>query len=533
MDSAKEIHRLAVTETAETNRPRRLYVHTMATRPSLEPFDTAESKLVSYREAPNNLEAEQALLGALLLNNEAFNRVADFLKPEHFHLPVHGRVYTAIGRLIDRGQIANPVTLKHMFEGDEALSDAGGAQYLARLAGAAVTIINAQHYGRTIHDLALRRSLIRIGEDMVLNAYEASLDADANDQIESVEQKLFNLAEEGLAESGFKTFTESAANAISHIEAAYKHEHRLVGVTSGLIDLDELLGGLHASDLLILAGRPGMGKTALATTIAYNAARAYRSEKDEFGRNKRIDGAVVGFFSLDMSAEQLATRVLAQEARIPSIHLRRGKITSDDFHRVVRASQEIERLPLFIDDTPQLTIPGLRARARRLKRQHDLSLIIVDYLQLMRPTDSTRLNNRVQEISEVTQGLKALAKELNVPVIALSQLSRAVESRDDKRPQLADLRESGSIEQDADVVMFVYREAYYLQRHEPDPADPAKHAEWREKMDRIHRRADLIVAKQRHGPTDSIELDFDAAFTAFGNRAREGEALPPPEAPPF
>ncbi len=505
----------------------------MATRPILETFEPPAPKLAPYREAPNNLEAEQALLGALLLNNEAFNRVADFLKAEHFYLPVHGRLYATIGKLIDRGQIANPVTLKHMFEGDEALSEAGGAQYLARLAGSAVTIINAQHYGRTIHDLALRRALIGIGEEMVLNAYEATLDADANNQIESVEQKLFHLAEEGLAESGFKTFTESAASAISHIEAAYKHDHRLVGVTSGLADLDELLGGLHASDLLILAGRPGMGKTALATTIAFNAAKAYRGEKDEMGRMRRVDGAVVGFFSLEMSAEQLATRVLAQEARIPSIHLRRGKISGDDFHRVVRASQEIERLPLFIDDTPQLTIPGLRARARRLKRQHDLSLIIVDYLQLMRPTDSARMNNRVQEISEVTQGLKALAKELNIPVIALSQLSRAVESRDDKRPQLADLRESGSIEQDADVVMFVYRESYYLQRQEPDPADSAKHAEWRERMDRIHRRADLIVAKQRHGPTDSVELDFDAAFTSFGNRVRDSNMHPPPEAPPF
>ncbi|MGD9538887.1 MAG: replicative DNA helicase [Alphaproteobacteria bacterium] len=505
----------------------------MATRPSLEAVATPEGGLAPYREPPHNVEAEQALLGALLLNNEAYNRVSDFLLAEHFYLPVHGRIYGAIGRLIDRGQIANPITLKHMFEADEGLSEAGGAQYLARLAGAAVTIINAQHYARTIHDLALRRALIRIGEETVLDAYEAAQDSDAIEQIETVEQKLFRLAEQGLAEAGFKSFTQSAADAISHIEAAYKHDHRLVGVTSGLVDLDELLGGLHPSDLLILAGRPGMGKSALATTIAYNAARAYRAEKDELGRNKRVDGAVVGFFSLEMSADQIATRILAQEARIPSIHLRRGKITTEDFHRVVRASQEIERLPLFIDDTPQLTIPGLRARARRLKRQHDLSLIIIDYLQLMRPTESARLNNRVQEISEITQGLKALAKELNLPVIALSQLSRAVEARDDKRPQLADLRESGSIEQDADVVMFIYREAYYQQRREPDPEDAAKHAEWRERMDRIHRRADLIVAKQRHGPTDTIELDFDYNHMMFGNRAREEDIVPSPGPPPF
>jgi replicative DNA helicase len=505
----------------------------MATRPTLETIASSEPRLAPYRESPNNLEAEQALLGALMLNNEAVNRVADFLKPEHFFLPVHGRIYDAIGRLVDRGQIANPVTLKHMFEGDAALSDAGGAQYLARLAGSAVTIINAQHYGRTIHDLALRRAMIKIGEEMVLNAYEASYDSDANQQIESVEHKLFKLAEEGLTESGFKSFTESATSAIQHIEAAYKHEHRLVGVTSGLIDLDELLGGLHPSDLIVLAGRPGMGKTALATTIAFNAAHAYRAEKDELGRNKRVDGAVVGFFSLEMSADQLATRILAQQARIPSIHLRRGKISTDDFHRVVHASQEIERLPLYIDDTPQLSIPGLRARARRLKRQHDLSLIVVDYLQLMRPTDSTRLNNRVQEVSEITQGLKALAKELNVPVIAVSQLSRAVEGRDDKRPQLADLRESGSIEQDADVVMFIYREAYYQQRREPDPSDAAKHAEWQERMERVHRRADLMVAKQRHGPTDTIELDFDHALILFGNRARDSALSPPADTVPF
>jgi len=506
----------------------------MAARPTpLMPVEPAETTLTPYREPPSNVEAEQALLGALLLNNEVINRVGDFLKPEHFYQPVHGRIFAAVSRLVDRGQIANPVTLKHVFEGDDDLSEVGGAQYLARLAGSAVTIINAQHYARTIHDLALRRSLIGIGEELVIDSYEAKLESDANTLIETAEQKLFRLAEDGMVGTGFQSFNQSAAQAIEQIEAAYKHDHRLVGVTSGLIDVDELLGGLHASDLLILAGRPGMGKTALATTIAYNAARAYRAEKDELGRNKRVDGAVVGFFSLEMSSEQLATRILAQAARIPSIHLRRGKISTDDFHRVVQAAQEIERLPLYIDDTPQLTIPALRARARRLKRQHDLSLIVVDYLQLMRPTDSTRLNNRVQEVSEVTQGLKALAKELNVPVIALSQLSRAVESRDDKRPQLADLRESGSIEQDADVVMFIYREAYYQQRREPDPTDAAKHAEWRERMDRIHRRADLIVAKQRHGPTDTIELDFDSTLTLFGNRARDGGSYASADEAPF
>jgi replicative DNA helicase len=504
----------------------------MATRPQLETVGGAEERLTAFRQMPQNIEAEQALLGALLINNEALNHVADFLRAEHFFLPIHARVFAAIERLVERGQIANPVTLKHQFDGDEALADAGGAQYLARLAGAAVTIINARHYGHTIHDLALRRNLIGVGEEMVLQAYEASSEASATEQIESAEQRLYTLAEEGIGETGFKSFAHSTAEALGMIEAAYKRDHNLVGVPSGLIDLDELLGGLHPSDLIVLAGRPGMGKTALATTIAFNAAKAYRAEKDALGRLRRLDGAVVGFFSLEMSAEQLATRVIAQVAGIPSIQLRRGKISNEDFHKVVRASQEIEHLPLFIDDTPQLTIPGLRARARRLKRQHNLSLVVVDYLQLMRPTASTRLNNRVQEVSEITQGLKALAKELDIPVIALSQLSRAVESREDKRPQLADLRESGSIEQDADVVMLLYREAYYLSQREPDSADPAAHPEWQEKMERIHRRADLIIAKQRHGPTDTIEMDFDYTYTRFGNRERDGGRYAG-AAPPF
>ncbi len=458
-----------------------------------------------YRNPPNNLEAEQALLGALLVNNEAANLVSAFLRPEHFFLPVHGRIFDATLRMIERGQIANPVTLKHYFERDDALADAGGAQYLARLAGAAVTVINAEHYGRAVHDLALRRALVEIGEGVVNDAYDGPLDQPGAEQIEAAEQRLFTLAETGRIDPGGQQFAGPLASAVEAIERAYQRDSRLTGAPTGLLDLDRLLGGLHASDLVILAGRPSMGKTALATNIAFNAAA--RAEGD---------GAKVAFFSLEMSAEQLATRVLAERTGIPSDKLRRGEVRDGDFVGIVQACRDMESLPLYIDDTPALTIAGLRARARRLKRRHGVSLIVVDYLQLMRPTTSARLNNRVQEVSEITQGLKALAKDLDLPVLALSQLSRAVEQRDDKRPQLADLRESGSIEQDADVVMFVFREAYYLARREP-PEDDAEHADWQDKMAAVRTLAEVIVAKQRHGPIGKVALYFDDRFTKFDN----------------
>jgi replicative DNA helicase len=486
----------------------------MATGTVINSIQEEDGQLSSYRTLPHNLEAEQALLGAILINNEALNQVAAFLTPEHFYLPVHGRIFTAVLKMTERGQIASPVTLKHFFDNDDSLSDVGGAQYLARLAGSAVTIINAEHYGRAIYDLAMRRELIAIGEDMVNEAYDASLDESATEQIENSEQKLFNLAEEGGAEGGFRAFHQPVRGALDMITQACKRDGQLSGVTTGLRDMDKLLGGLHSSDLIILAGRPGMGKTALATNIAFNAARAFRQVKDEQGNVVAEQGAKVGFFSLEMSAEQLATRVLAERAEISSEKLRKGELKDSEFSQVVRASQEIESLPIFIDDTPALTVAGLRARARRLKRQHGLSLVVVDYLQLMRPGSSVRLNNRVQEVSEITQGLKALAKELNVPVLALSQLSRAVEQRDDKRPQLSDLRESGSIEQDADVVMFVYREQYYLQRKQPEDGT-TEHAEWMERMERVHNLAEVIVAKQRHGPTGKVELFFNEYLTLF------------------
>jgi replicative DNA helicase len=469
----------------------------------------------AYRTAPNNLEAEQALLGAVLVNNEAANKVTDFLRPEHFFEPVHERIFAAALKLIERGQIANPVTLKHYFDRDDSLSDVGGAQYLARLAGAATSIINAEHYGRAIFDLAIRRDLIAIGEDMVNEAYEADVEVSASNQIEAAEQRLFGLAETGQRDRGFVDFTTAMAQAIEMAETAFHSDGHITGVATRLVDLDSKLGGLHPSDLIILAGRPAMGKTALATNIAFNAASAFRREIDAAGNEVIADGAVVAFFSLEMSAEQLATRILSEQAEISSEKIRRGDITGDHFSNLVSASQRLQDIPLFIDDTPALTISALRTRARRLKRTHNLGLVVVDYLQLLRPS-GRGADNRVQEISEITQGLKALAKDLNVPVLALSQLSRQVEQREDKRPQLADLRESGSIEQDADVVMFVFREEYYHERHEPE-MDTEKHVEWQEKMTRIHGIAEVIIGKQRHGPTGTVRLMFEREFTKFRN----------------
>jgi replicative DNA helicase len=470
--------------------------------------------LPSYSSLPHNIEAEQALLAAMLINNASADKVSGFLRPEHFFEPVHGRIYEAAIKLMERGQIATPVTLKAYFENDAALEEVGGAQYLAKLAAAAVTVINAEDYGRTIHDLNLRRELIQIGEDMVNTAFDPSVDESATAQIEISEQHLFHLAQEGEHEGGFQPFTRSLTQAIEMVEAAYKRDGRLTGVPMGLRDLDAKLGGLHRSDLVVLAGRPSMGKTALATNIAFHAARTHLRAKKEAGESAPGDGAMVGFFSLEMSAEQLATRVLSEEAGIPSEKLRRGQLSNDDFLKVVTVSQELEQIPLYIDDTPALTIAALRTRARRLKRTHGLGLVVVDYLQLLRPATRNRQDNRVQEISEITQGLKALAKELDLPVLALSQLSRAVEQREDKRPQLADLRESGAIEQDADVVMFVFREEYYLERRKP-AEDSKDFEEWMAKMERAHNVADVIIGKQRHGPTGMVKLQFEGATTKF------------------
>jgi replicative DNA helicase len=477
----------------------------------------------TWRSPPSNLEAEQALLGAVLVNNQAFEHVADFLRAEHFSDPAHQRIYEAIGKQLERGQEANPTTLQYFFENDETLNDLGGHAYLGRLAASAVTVINSRDYGHTIHDLFLRRQLIGLGEDTVNEAYEHDQDDNAVNQIERAEQRLYDLATVGDYQGGFQDFPSVLGKAIEMAEAAYKRDGKLTGISTGLTDMDALLGGLHDSDLVILAGRPSMGKTALATNIAFHAAKHFKTETDEFGNETVAEGAVVGFFSLEMSAEQLATRILAEESGVGSDMIRRGKLGNAEFASIVDAAHELEKSPIYIDDTPALTVSALRTRARRLKRQKGLGLIVVDYLQLLSGS-SSRQDNRVQEISEITRGLKTLAKELNVPVLALSQLSRQVEQRDDKRPQLSDLRESGSIEQDADVVMFIFREEYYVARKEPREGTP-EHDAWKDEMELVHNHAEVIVAKQRHGPTGKAILHFNGMLTKFGNLAKD-EYLP-------
>ncbi len=480
------------------------------------------------RTPPLNYEAEQALLGAILTNNRVFDRVNEFLRPEHFADPVHGRIYEAAGTLIQRGQIANFLTLRNLFDQDPGLVEAGGSKYLARLENAVVTIINAEDYGHTVHDLFLRRQLIDLGETVVNEAFAFNLDLSAVEQIEEAEQKLFLLAETGQTEGGLLPLTGALGSAIAIAEQAFKRDSHVTGVTTGLTDLDRKLGGLHGSDLVILAGRPSMGKTALATNIAFNAAEAYREEVSDTGRIEVKEGAKVAFFSLEMSSEQLATRILAERTGISSDRIRRGEVREEDFPKFVQAAQELSRLPFFIDDTPGITVPALRTRARRLARQHGLGLIVVDYLQLIRPTAGGRSDNRVQEVSEITRGLKMVAKELGVPVIALSQLSRAVEQREDKRPQLADLRESGSIEQDSDVVMFIFREQYYHERAEPRRREDETDEKFNDRVERwqahgneVHNVAEVIIAKQRHGPVGAVQLFFDGEVTKFDNLVRD------------
>lgn len=475
-----------------------------------------DSRESDYREVPHNIEAEQALLGAILVNNDACDRVSAFLEPEHFFEPVHQRIYEAASRLIRMGKLASPVTLKTFFERDETLAEIGGTAYLARLATAATTIINAQDYGRTIYDLAVRRRLINIGTDIVMSAYDAEVDERPGELIENAEQSLYELAETGKYGQGFQPFGSALTDAIDMAAAAYARDGGLSGISCGLADLDAKMGGLQRSDLIILAGRPAMGKTALATNIAYQVARNYRTETGADGSQQVIDGAVVAFFSLEMSAEQLATRIIAEQAAIASERIRRGRITEDEFKRLVSVSQELQNLPLYIDDTGGLTIAQLAARARRVKRQHGLGLLVVDYLQLLAGSSRRSAEGRVQEVSEITTGLKALAKELDVPILALSQLSRQVEQRDDKRPQLADLRESGSIEQDSDVVLFIFREEYYLQRRQPRE-NTSEFFEWQEQMEKVTGVAEVIIGKQRHGPTGTVRLHFDATLTKFQN----------------
>ncbi len=479
----------------------------------------------ALRLPPTNLDAEQALLGAIMANNAAYSRVSEFLLPEHFADPVHGRIYEAIVRRIERAQIADPVTLKGDLAHDGMLEEVGGTAYLAQLVGATVSIINAGDYGRAIHDAYLRRQLIDLGEEVVNQAFAPEQGTDGPlsgvQQIEAAEARLFDLATEGQGERGFVSFTSAATIAVQMAERAFQKTGHVSGVTSGLRDLDTKLGGLHPSDLVIIAGRPGMGKSSLATCMAVSAAEA---QMQDAARGVTGPAKSVALFSLEMSADQLATRILSERSRISSDRIRRGEISQREFDGFYRASVDLQALPIHIDDTPAITISAMRTRARRLARKPGLAMIVVDYLQLMRPTAGRAVDSRVQEISQITQGLKALAKELAVPVVALSQLSRAVEQREDKRPQLSDLRESGTIEQDADVVMFIYRDDYYLSQRQPKQSafeNPVKyeeaHTRWQADMDRAHNRADIIIGKQRHGPTGTVEVFFEAEFTRFAN----------------
>jgi replicative DNA helicase len=478
------------------------------------------SEPAQFREPPHNIEAEQALLGAILINNEAMDRVSAFLEPLHFFDPLHGQIYEVAGKMIQAGKQATPITLKTFFENAEPIdAHLTVPQYLGRLATSATTIINAEDYGRTIYDLAVRRNLIVLGEDMVNSAYDAPIDFPPESQIQEAETRLYDLAERGKYGQGFMSFGNALTHAIDMAAAAYERDGHLSGLSTGLHDLDNRMGGLQASDLIILAGRPSMGKTALVTNIAYNVAKAYRSEKQPDGTDKTLEGGRVGFFSLEMSAEQLATRILSEQAEIPSEKIRRGMINEDEFRKLSQVAKEMSYAPLFIDQTGGISIAQLAARARKLKRQKGLELLIVDYLQLLSGS-SKRGDNRVQEITEITTGLKALAKELAVPIIALSQLSRQVEQREDKRPQLSDLRESGSIEQDADVVMFVFREEYYIERQKPREGTP-EFNDWQTQMMAVSGKAEVIIGKQRHGPVGTVQLAFESQFTRFGNLARE------------
>ncbi len=478
---------------------------------------------LSQRIPPRNDAAEMALLGALLANNRAYERVSDFLAPEHFSDPVHGRIFQAIARRVEAGQLADAITLKAEFEHNGALDEVGGTPYLAELLTSMVGIINAGEYGRSIHDAWLRRQLIDVGEQVVNNAFGAEPELDGRGQIELAESELFKLAAEGGSNGGFVTFEKALTEAILGAERAFRRAGHVSGLSTGLRDLDKKTGGMHPSDLMILAGRPGMGKSALATKIAFGAARSLLAEARQTDPNALPKGSVA-IFSLEMSAEQLATRLLAEEARVSADRIRRGEIGSRDFDRFVQVTQELANLPLHIDDTPALTMSALRTRCRRLKRTKGLNLVVVDYLQLMRPAMGTRPENRVLEISQITQGLKAIAKELAVPVLALSQLSRAVESREDKRPQLSDLRESGTIEQDADMVLFIYRDEYYLQQRAPkqmafETEDKFQSAldKWQRDMELVHNKAEVLIEKQRHGPTGKIDLLFEGEFTRFAD----------------
>ncbi|HXH51881.1 MAG TPA: replicative DNA helicase [Sphingomicrobium sp.] len=476
---------------------------------------------------PQNVEAEAALLGALMIDNRLVEDIQLRLRAEHFFEPLHGRIYEAILKLTDKNMVANPVTLRPLFEGDEAMKEIGGPAYLAQLTGSGAAVIGARDFAVQIYDLALLRALVSVGREMVEGALDTSEEIAPLEQIERAETELYKVAEEGGAEGKAKSFAEATKLAIDMAERALNSGGHLSGVTTGLEGLNAKIGGLHKSDLIIVAGRPGMGKSSLATNMAFAAAQRFMRDKEDGIEPAKSAGAPVALFSLEMSADQLATRVLAEQSGISSENLRMGKISQQEFRSLARAAGELQSLPLYIDDTPGLTIAALRTRARRLKRQKGIGMVIVDYLQLLQGTGKGGSNdNRVQEISEISRGLKQLAKELDLPVIGLSQLSRAVEQREDKRPQLSDLRESGSIEQDADIVLFIYREDYYVASREPKaPKDDddikvvEAYQQWQQEMGRVYGLAEVIVAKQRHGATGKVRLKFDSRITRFSDIA--------------
>ncbi len=477
---------------------------------------------VTFRQVPHNIEAEQALLGAVLVNNEVLDRITDFLKAEHFYDPLHASIFETMQQLAHASKTVTPITLRTFFENAAPIdTDLTVPEYLWRLAENATTVINARDYARTIHDLATRRRLILIGEDIVNTAYDSPVDMPPKTQVEEAEKQLYAIAEQDKYGQGFLDFPTAMNQAIEVANNARMRGSDLSGLPSGLLDLDNMMGGLQPSDLIILAGRPSMGKTALATNIAVNVASEMRLQRLQLNPDGPPEPAVVGFFSLEMSAEQLASRILSEQAEIPSNKIRRGKIDEEEMRRLVLASQSLAQAHLYIDQTGGISIAQLAARARKLKRQRGLDLLIVDYIQLLSGSAAKASAGRVQEITEITTGLKALGKELEVPIIALSQLSRQVEQRDDKRPQLSDLRESGSIEQDADVVLFVFREEYYVQRREPSVNDVEAHQKWQAELEAVRGIGEVIIGKQRHGPTGTVRLQFTGEFTRFDNLDRD------------
>ncbi len=472
----------------------------------------------AYRHVPYDIEIEQALLGAILVDNQALERVSSTLKPEHFYDPLHQRLYEVMSAQAEKGgMVITPLTLHAAMKADPGLQEVGGHAYLAGLAQAAPAMPNVRDFARILHDLGVRRGLIRIGEDVVNNAYEAPHDKPPQAQIEEAEKALYRLADTARYGEGPIDFVESLRRAVASAEAAQKRGGRISGFTTGFTDMDSLLGGLQPSDLIIVAGRPGMGKTSLATNMAFNTARRYAQDVE--AGVEVPSGAPVLFFSLEMAAQQLSARILSEQTEIEMWKIRNGRFSESEWDKFVLTMQDLSALPLYIDDTGGISIAQIAARARRLKREKNIGVVIIDHIQLV--ASSGRAENRVQEITEISKGLKVLAKELDVPVIALSQLSRGVDSRDDKRPVLSDLRESGSIDQDADVVMFVYREEYYLKSREPEPGS-TEHAKWLEKCERAHRRAEVMVEKHRHGATNKIDLFFDDRFTRFSNLVVEG-----------